>query len=73
MDQKQAEEREQSMERVNQPGIYKTLLVGIIIGIVGVYLRFAIDAVWLSVLSWVILLVGTIIACKAVFKMMDTK
>jgi uncharacterized membrane protein YeaQ/YmgE (transglycosylase-associated protein family) len=69
----QSEEREKSMETANQTGIYKTMLVGIIIGIVGCYLRFAFDAVWLSILSWVILFVGAFIACKAVFKILDAK
>ncbi|MDQ7947377.1 MAG: hypothetical protein REI78_11485 [Pedobacter sp.] len=67
------EEREKSMQAANETGHYKMLLVGVVIGIIGVYARFAIDAVWLSILSWVILTIGTVIACKAVFKMMNTK
>ncbi|MEE1945987.1 hypothetical protein VRU48_12775 [Pedobacter sp. KR3-3] len=73
MDQKQAQEREQSMETANQPGIYKTILVGVLVSILGVYLRFAFDATWLSILSWVILFVGAFICCKAVFKILDAK
>ena len=73
MDQKQAQEREQSMETANQPGIYKTILVGVLVSILGVYLRFAFDATWLSVLSWVILFIGSFICCKAVFKILDAK
>ncbi|WP_199137119.1 hypothetical protein [Pedobacter sp. ASV12] len=73
MDQKQAQEREQSMETANQPGIYKTILVGVLVSILGVYLRFAFDAIWLSILSWVILFVGAFICCKAVFKILDAK
>ena len=69
----QAEEREHSMQTANQTGIYKTMLVGIVIGIIGVYLRFAFDAVWLSILSWVILTIGSVIACKAVFKILNAK
>jgi uncharacterized membrane protein YeaQ/YmgE (transglycosylase-associated protein family) len=69
----QAEEREHSMQTANQTGIYKTMLVGIVIGIVGVYLRFAFDAVWLSILSWLILTIGSVIACKAVFKILNAK
>ncbi len=73
MDQKQAQEREQSMETANQPGIYKTILVGVLVSILGVYLRFAFDATWLSILSWVILFIGSFICCKAVFKILDAK
>lgn len=59
------------MENANQPAHYKLILVGTIITIVGVYLRFAIDAVWLSILSWVILFLGSFIACKGVFRIMS--
>ncbi len=69
----QAEEREKSMQQANDTGIYKTLLIGIVIGIIGVYARFAFDAVWLSIASWVVLAIGTVIACKAVFRMMNLK
>lgn len=73
MDQKQAQEREQSMETANQAGIYKLILVGVLVSMVGVYLRFAFDATWLSILSWVILFIGSFICCKAVFKILDAK
>lgn len=69
----QSEEREQSMRTANDTGIYKTLLVAIIIGIIGVYLRFAFDSTVLSIVSWAILLVGTIIACRAVFRILNAK
>jgi hypothetical protein len=69
----QSEEREHSMETANQTGIYKLMLVGILIGIVGVYLRFAFDSTVLSIVSWVILLIGSIVACKAVFKILNAK
>lgn len=69
----QAEEREKSMQQANETGIYRTLLVGIVFGIIGVYARFAFDALWLSIASWVILAIGTVIACKAVFRMMNLK
>ncbi len=69
----QSEEREKSMETANQTGIYKLMLVGIVISIIGCYLRFAVDAVWMSILSWIILFIGSFIACKAVFKILDAK
>ncbi|WEK18950.1 MAG: hypothetical protein P0Y49_19435 [Candidatus Pedobacter colombiensis] len=59
-----------SMKRANENSIYKMMVVGILIGIVGVYLRFAADSPMLSIVSWVILLIGTIIACKGVFKIL---
>jgi hypothetical protein len=68
-----ARDREQSIETANQPSIYMTILVGVVISVIGVFLRFAFDALWLSLLSWAILTVGTIICCKAVFKILNAK
>lgn len=61
----------ESMKKANDSSIYKLMTIGILIGILGVYLRFAYDSTTLSIVSWVILLIGTIIACKAVFKILD--
>jgi hypothetical protein len=60
----------ESMKRANELSIYKLMVVGILIGILGVYLRFAGDSTTLSIVSWVILLIGTIVACKGVFKIL---
>lgn len=60
----------ESMKRANEVSIYKLMVVGILIGILGVYLRFAADSVTLSIVSWAILTVGSIIACKGVFKIL---
>ncbi len=69
----QSEEREQSMKAANETSIYKLLLVGIIISMIGVYARFAFDSTALSIASWVVLFIGAWICCKAVFKMLNTK
>lgn len=61
----------ESMKRANETSIYKLMVVGILISILGVYLRFAADSTTLSIVSWVILTIGTIVACKAVFKILD--
>lgn len=60
----------ESMKRANEASIYKLMVVGILITMLGVYLRFASDSTTLSIVSWVILFVGSIIACKAVFKIL---
>jgi len=60
----------ESMKRANETSIYKLMVVGILITILGVYLRFAGDSMTLSIVSWVILFVGSIIACKGVFKIL---
>ena len=67
------QEREHSMGTANHSSIYWLILVGVLVGIVGVYLRFACDSTILSIISWVILLIGAVIACKGVFKILDAK
>ncbi|MHA4893378.1 hypothetical protein ACXZ1K_01400 [Pedobacter sp. PWIIR3] len=61
---------EESMKRANETSIYTMIVVGVLISIVGVYLRFAFDSTALSIASWVILFIGSFIACKAVFKIL---
>lgn len=60
----------ESMKKANQESIYKLMTVGILVSILGVYLRFAGDSTTLSIVSWVILFVGAFIACKGVFKIL---
>ncbi len=60
----------ESMKRANETSIYMLITVGILVSIVGVYLRFAFDSTTLSIVSWVILLIGSVIACKGVFKIL---
>jgi len=68
-----SEERDHSMATANTPSSYWTILMGTVIGIVGVFLRFAYDSTTLSLISWAILAVGTVIACKGVFKILNAK
>ena len=60
----------ESMENANAEGHYKLLTVAIIIGIVGVFLRFAGDAntgFMFTSISNIILIIGILIALKCVF------
>jgi len=59
-----------SMKIANDEGIYKLLLVGIILGVIGVFLRFAGDSDMLSLISWIILFVGAAFCFKGVFKIL---
>lgn len=61
----------ESMKRANDVSTYKLMTIGILLGIVGVYLRFAFDSTTLSIVSWIILLIGSVIACKGVFKILN--
>nr|WP_068891850.1 hypothetical protein [Pedobacter panaciterrae] len=61
----------ESMKRANETSIYKLMTVGILIGMLGVFLRFAGDSTTLSIISWAILVIGSVIACKGVFKILD--
>ncbi|PST84107.1 hypothetical protein C7T94_05080 [Pedobacter yulinensis] len=59
-----------SMQKANQPGIYTTIIVGVLIAMVGTYLRFAFDSFMLSLVSWIILFVGAVVSIAGVFKIL---
>ncbi|MFP5080604.1 hypothetical protein [Pedobacter sp. JCM 36344] len=61
---------EESMKRANETSIYTMIVAGVLVSLVGVYLRFAFDSTTLSIVSWLILFVGAFIACKGVFKIL---
>lgn len=69
----QSQEREKSMESANSTSNYTLILWGVLIGMVGVFARFAFDSTTLSIASWVVLFIGAIVACKGVFKILDAK
>lgn len=69
----QAEKREQSMATANNPAIYKQMIVGVVLSVIGVFLRFAYDSMTLSLISWAILAVGSVWSCIAVFKILNAK
>ena len=56
-----------STEHANDERHYILLTVAIVIGLVGVYLRFAGDAPYYSWIANVILVIGVALALKAVF------
>lgn len=66
-------ERDQSIQTANQPAIYMIILVGVVICMVGTFLRFAVDELWMSLLSWAILAGGTVVCCMGVFKILNAK
>lgn len=61
----------ESMQKANQESIYKLMIVGVLISIVGTYLRFAFDSWLLSLVSWIVLFIGAVIAIKGVFKILE--
>lgn len=69
----QIENREQSMATANNPAIYKSIIVGVVVSMIGVFLRFAFDSFWLSLASWIILAIGSVLSCIAVFKILNAK
>lgn len=60
----------ESMKKANQTSIYQLIVVGLVVSLLGVYLRFAFDSAILSLVSWIILFIGAFICCKAVFKIL---
>ncbi|MDB5142783.1 MAG: hypothetical protein JWQ66_1496 [Mucilaginibacter sp.] len=59
-----------STEHANEERHYILLTVAIVIGLVGVYLRFAGDAPYYSWIANVILIFGVAVALKAVFSIL---
>ena len=55
-----------SAENANKESHYILIVVAIVIGLVGVYLRFA-DFRYVNIVSNIILIIGVLIALKAVF------
>ena len=66
-------EREDSMKTANQPSTYSLILIGVLVTMLGTFMRFAFNSTTLSIISWVVLFVGAIICCKAIFKILDAK
>lgn len=54
----------------NQTGYYLTLMVAVILGLAGTFLRFLQDSFTLSMISNLLLLIGWIIVFRTVFKIM---
>ncbi|MDB5127290.1 hypothetical protein [Mucilaginibacter sp.] len=57
---------ESSTQKANGEGHYILLTIAVIIGIVGVYLRFA-DFKYASAAANIILIIGVVVTLKAVF------
>jgi hypothetical protein len=55
-----------SAENANKESHYILIVVAIVIGLVGIYLRFA-DFRYVNIVSNIILIIGVLIALKAVF------
>jgi uncharacterized membrane protein YqaE (UPF0057 family) len=55
-----------STENANSEGHYKLMILAIVIGIVGVYLRFG-EFHYASIISNIILIIGVLLALKSVF------
>lgn len=68
-----AKERENSMKTANETAIYSSLALWAVVSVIGVFLRFAYDSLTLSLVSWAILVVGFVMACKTAFKILNAK
>ncbi len=67
------ENQNRSIEKANQTSKYTLMTWGILICMVGTFVRFAADNTILSIASWAVLLVGTIICIKAVFAILNSR
>jgi len=68
-----AKERENSMKTANDSAIYSSLALWAVVTVIGVFLRFAYDSLTLSLVSWAILVLGFVMACKTAFKILNAK
>lgn len=59
-----------SVQTANQVGIYKLIILGVLLSILGAFIRFAYDSTILSIIAWIILFAGVVICVKAVFKIL---
>ncbi|MBY0244781.1 MAG: hypothetical protein K2Q03_04930 [Sphingobacteriaceae bacterium] len=67
-----SENQTPSMQNANNESIYKLIGVGVVVCVIGSFLRFAFDSMYLSIASWAILFVGAFICSKAVFKILKS-
>ena len=59
-----------SVENANAEGHYKLMVLAIVIGTIGVYLRFA-DFHYSSIVSNIILIIGVLLALKSIFAILE--
>lgn len=59
-----------TLNNANETHYYVTLAVAVVIGMVGVFLRFAQDSTLLSGISWALLTIAWIIVFRVVFRIM---
>jgi len=59
-----------SLQEANQEGHYKFLVVAIVVGLIGVYVRFA-PIPHASAIANIILVIGVILGLKGVFKIIE--
>ncbi|OOQ58255.1 hypothetical protein [Mucilaginibacter pedocola] len=60
----------QSMENANSESHYKFLVLAIVVGLLGVFLRFA-DFHYASAISNILLVIGSALVLRGVFKILD--
>jgi uncharacterized membrane protein len=57
-------------EESNDPAHYKLIVIGIIIGIIGIFLRFTGSWMFIDAISNILFIVGTYICLKAVLRIL---
>ena len=62
--------KSKSAEAANSPGHYKLITIGIVIGMVGIMLRFVTDWEFIDMVSNIIFVIGIFICLKAVLNIL---
>ena len=59
-----------STAEANNPSHYTTITLGIVVGLVGIFLRFVADGSMITIISNVLWVVGSVICIKAVLNIL---
>jgi hypothetical protein len=62
--------KNKSTEEANDPGHYKLITIGIVIGMIGVFLRFTGTWMFIDAISNILFIIGTVICLKAVLRIL---
>ncbi len=57
-------------EESNDPAHYNLIVIGIVIGIIGIFLRFAGSWMLIDAISNILLVIGVVVSLKAVLKIL---
>ncbi|WP_026897781.1 hypothetical protein [Daejeonella oryzae] len=67
---KETYNRSESVVQSNSPSHYKLIAIGIVVGLIGIMLRFVTDWVFIDIVSNIIFVIGIFLCIKAVLNIL---